>query len=333
MSKTSANTVKKSMLLDQLAVGAQTVPVMGYFCWWNIRNVGLTKEEFEKKLEAAGLDKKYARLHNYRSAFIRALRDMEENRIIRKVDEDEYRLVYQFTAESIVGAPGGEKSLDYEKETTIVIDKDEYRKEGDFKKAIIKGKPSIINAIVKLFDEHKQQYKSSDITRYLQRILRDEADIVSLRPQGSIYFVPVGYLDALNKVSALVDGIGGGSKLERAPLVAADDSKAMVKNALLGEVDEAFKQIEKDLESVTKDDKEVTKVWSGTRISKMKKLLNRLESYKEGGVIDDTKAWQDNFAAAEKKILGVRHVKLDDDETVSGKATEEDKIEVKEAVA
>jgi hypothetical protein len=327
MSKTSANTVKKSMLLDQLSVGAQMVPVMGYFCWWNVKNVCLTKEQFEKKLEAAGLDKKYARLHNYRSAFIRALRDMEENRIIRKVDEDEYRLVYQFTAESIVGAPGGEKSLDYEKETIIVIDKDEYRKEGDFKKAIIKGKPAIITAIVKLFDEHKQKYKSSDITRYLQRILRDEADIISLRPQGSIYFVPVGYLDALNKVAALVEGIGSGSKLERAPLVAADDSKAMVKNALLGEVDETFKQIEKDLEAVTKEDKEVTKVWSATRIGKIKKLLDRLESYKEGGVIDDTKAWQDNFAAAEKKILGVRHVKLDDDEV------KKEKEDVKEGAA
>jgi hypothetical protein len=308
----------KNMLLGQLQAGAQNIPIYGNIVWWNIQNVELTKEQFEKLLVDHNIDKKYAREHNYRSAFIRALREMEENRIIRKVEEDEFRLTYQFTAEKMVKEAGGEHSLEYDKETVIIIDKVEYRKSGDFTKSLIKGKPAIKDAVVKLFELHRQKYKSSDITRYIQKIFRESADIISLRTQGSVYFVPAGYQQVLDNVTALIADMGN-SRLDCCPVPAADASKTMLKNALTSDFNEEFGQLEKEIEEVLKRDKEVTKVWSSSRVNRLRKLLNRLEGFHNGGVVEDIAQWQNNLADMEKKILGVRHIDLDDDESVQVK--------------
>jgi len=312
----------KSMLLDTLQQGTQNFTIYGFMVWWNVNNVHMTKAQFEKLLEDHGINKKYAREHNYRSAFIRALREMEANRIIRKVEEDDFRLTYQFTSEKVIKEVGGDKALEYDKETLIVIDKVEYRNNGDFAKSIIKGKPAIKDAIVKLFDQHKQTYKSSDVTRYVQKIFRDSADIISLRTQGSVYFVPAGYKSVLDNVAALIADFGGGSRLDFAPIPAVEASKQILKNALVEDFNDEFGQLEKDLEAVLKDDKEVTKVWSSTRVNRLKKLLNRLEGFHAGGVVADISSYQTSLADMEKKILGVRHIDLGDDESVQVKEEE-----------
>ena len=61
-------------------------------------------------------------------------------------------------------------------------------------------------------------------------------------------------------------------------------------------------------------DKGVSKVWTSTRIDRMRKLLDRIEAYSGGGIKLDTKKYEINLKEIEKKILGVRRLDLDDEE-------------------
>jgi len=320
----SQNTIQKNALIGELKDVGGTIPILGFMVWWSVKNVDLTQEQFGKHLENAGIDKKYAREHNYRSACIRALHHMEENRIIRKIEEDENKLVYQFTAENLI-EKNHEKSLDYEKETVVVIDKDEWSRERDFEKAIIKGKKEIKEQLIKLFNAHKVHYKSSDITRYLQKILKDQGDVISLRPQGSIYFVPSAYQHVITKLSDLIGKIGAGT-LESVPMVNVQETRNTLKNAVSIDLESEFKALDSDLTAAVDGDKGVTVTWSGTRINKLKKMLSRMETYKGGGILSDEESGkiEGSLADLQKKILGVRRIDLEVEEKIEKKDKKKD---------
>lgn len=312
----SQNTQKKDALLHDLKNAAADTDTLGLIVWWNVQRVQLTKTEFEKHLEAVGIDKKYARDHNYRSAFIRSLHELEAQRIIRKVEEDDFKLVFQFTAENLMRGANGDKSLEYEKETIVVIDKEEYRDSGDFSKALIRGKKEIKEKLVELFNQHKVSYKSSDVTRYVQRIFRDRADIISLRPQGAVYFIPYAYRNVVEQVSALLQRIGNGCNVEYAPIPNVESSRTMIKNALTLELTTDAKHLEEDLKAALNGADNVSNNWSVTRIGKIKNMLDRMEKYRDSGIInnEDTLGISTNLNELQQKILGARKLDLGDDE-------------------
>jgi hypothetical protein len=270
------------MLLAQFTEGVTSFPVIGYIVWWNVRNVDLHQDDLSKMLEDCGLDTKYAREHNYRSAFIRAIRNMEEKRIIRKVDENKHVLVYQFTAEIKEGA-GANASLDYDKETVIVIDKNVYRDTADFSKAIIEGREDIKTKVVQLFHHEKKRYRSSDITRYIQNILGDNADICALREQGNIYFVPAGYRPILDKViqlfGAIQEACGASSSLRAIPMPNVAASKEAVHDSFSREIEGIFKNIETEIEKVGTGQKNAGTKWAENKKGKIQNIKDRIGLY------------------------------------------------------
>ena len=107
------NAARRSILVGSIKEDTKDIPIIGYICWWSVRNVDVSQKDFAKLLKECGLPEKYAREHNYRSAFTRALHNMEEKRIIRLVEEDENRIVMQFTLENKVTS-GGDPKLEYD---------------------------------------------------------------------------------------------------------------------------------------------------------------------------------------------------------------------------
>lgn len=286
------NGAKRDLLAATLNEGTVNFPILGYFCFWNIRNIDITKDELVAKLKEAGIDEKYARDHNYRSAFLRALKNLEEQRIIRLVEENRDILSYQFTAESKNEV---QKSLEYDRETIVVIDKNKYRKTEKFEDALVEGRDDIKKRITELFYIEKVRYRSADITRYLQKIFTEKADIISLRENGALYFVPAGFKDVVDAVAKLMELLGGMCRFEFVPLPDTGQGRKMVKNAVVDEIRALFTSLENEIKEAAAEGKADSDKWSQGRLAKIENIRKRISIY-EPVLADQAQKLDDDFA-------------------------------------
>lgn len=325
------NATKRNILLGNLKDGTRDIPIVGFLTWWNVRSVSITQKDFSDLLENCGLPTKYAREHNYRSAFTRALRNMEEKRIIRKVEESSERIVIQFTAESKVG-DGERAKLEYDPETILIVDKKIYQDTKDFEKALTKGREDIKAKVVKSFYEEKVSYNSSDITRYVQNILSENADIISLRDQGTVYFVPAGYQDTLNKVVALVGQLGN-SAMDFFPVPDTSASRGRISKSFLDEIRVILEKMTEKVSEVDEGDKEVTEKWVGNKIAEIEAVKRRIDLYSEILPESDQKELKDGFASLEERLNPSRKLNLGLDSEVSEDEPKSPKAEKAEGAA
>ena len=133
----TANQLNKNALLATLQEGTTKFEILGSICYWNIKDVCITKEKFAQLLGDAGLNTKYAKEHNTRSALTRALNSMKENNLVRMVSEERVYSTFQFTDEILVGT-AEESRLEYKPKYLITVDKEAYGIYDDFKKSISK---------------------------------------------------------------------------------------------------------------------------------------------------------------------------------------------------
>lgn len=285
---TAAGTLDRDSLVRRLYENGSEIDVLGYIVFWNVRDISIVMDDLAKILEECGIDKKYAREHNYRSAFIRALKSLEDQRIIRKVEEDSSRLVYQFTSEIKVADDPDNPHYMYTPETIVEIDKDAYYAYEDFARAITKCDERAKPVIIELFNKEKVRYKSSDITRYVQNIISDSADIVSLRPQGSVYFVPATYRAAIDRVVKLMGMIqekaqdtnpGASASLEFVPIPDVTSSREMISNAFSGEIEVNYTKMKEEVTDVLSRSAEMTERWVNFRLEKIAAIRNRIAMY------------------------------------------------------
>ena len=284
----------------------QEIEVLGFLVWWNLREVDTTRDFFKERLDVQGLDgERYAREHNYRSTFIRALKALEAQRLIRKVTEDGFRLVYQFTNEVLVDEDENPR-LEYTPEMTIEIDKDAYFTLGDISDSIVKCDEALKPVLVELFNKEKVRYTSSDVTRYVQKIFRDQSDIVSLRQQGSVYFVPASGSDLVQKVANILNDITahghGHASLEFFPVPDAESARNMVGNGVEAEIVECFSKMDDEIKKLMSGDG-ITDTWVNTRLDRVNKIKGRLGVYADvlGSKADALRGQFDAMAITLKK--------------------------------
>lgn len=272
-----------SALISQLRTDSGNLSILGYVVWWNMREVEIEQDWFKAKLNAIGLDgERYAREHNYRSTFIRCLKALEQKRIIRKVTEDQDRLVFQFTAERLNEDDPENPILEYERESTIEIDKDAYWTEGNFAEAITKCDPQIKPMIVQMFDKERKTYRTSDLTRYIQKIFGDQADLVALRPQGAVYFVPAAYENLIVNISNMLAQVPvGQATLEFLPVPDVESSRNMIGNGVEAEIADMFSKMEDEIGKMNSGSNDITEKWVEHRQKKIEGIKNRIRRYSE----------------------------------------------------
>jgi hypothetical protein len=275
-------------LIGTLQTDNGDVPIIGHVVWWNVREVEATRDWFKASLDSVGLDgERYAHEHNYRASFIRCLRNLEEQRIIRKVKEDGGRLVYQFTAERLIEDDPDNPHLEYTPETVIEIDKSAYFTEGNFADALVKCDEKLKPILVEMFDKERVTYRSSDLTRYIQKIFRDNADIVSLRDQGSVYFVPASYANLINQVAQVLQSCPKGiAQLEHFPVPDAESSRTMVGHGVESEIIAIFEKMDEEIKAMQSGNTDITEKWVEHRQNKIRQIKERLAMYSE--VLGDT---------------------------------------------
>ena len=156
------------------AGNGQQIPLLGYLTWWHVNNVETSRDWLKMKLDEVGLDgERYAKLHNHRATTIRCLRNLEDQRIIRPVKEDGDRLVFQFTAETLDNSDPDNPRLVYTPECVVEIDKAIYRTD-NFGEALTKCDEKLRPILIAMYDVERKTYRSSDLTRYIQKIFTDQ---------------------------------------------------------------------------------------------------------------------------------------------------------------
>lgn len=162
-------------------------------------------------MKSSGIDEEIAKECSPRVAFNRAIKEMSESRIIRRInDGDSETIRFQFTKEYL---QSGE--LKYEKETVVELDP-----ENGVVSCI---DPSIQARAQNLLDGHREVKDPSDITRIIQKVFeKSGGDLIPVRQQGGCYFVPFTHTGLLEKVGRLLDLIQG--KLCQWEVTAQSDS-------------------------------------------------------------------------------------------------------------
>lgn len=294
-------TQTKVRLIRNIQTSFGNMECLGYFTFWDVRMVDQTYQEVQDRLEQVGLPRSFAHSHNFRSAFSRALKALEEKRIIRRVKEDDEFMVYQFTGERLT-EEDDYGALEYQRETRVVVDKDELRVSHNFEKALVECSDVIKPVLINMYNREKDKYNSNDVTRLIHRILRTHADIVPLREQGNVYFVPAGYVDVLNKLNLFMNGLS--CRFNTIPIPNVQDSRTMVANAVADQIDAIQDGLDKEIEEVRGGKREVSDRWYEHRSKKVRELRKRINLYAD--VLDDKTHKAETRLDKLAKIIGVR---------------------------
>lgn len=158
-------------------------------------------------LRATGLDDKVAKEFRASTAFSRAVKVMSDNRIVRPIKDanakDDGTISFQFTAE-VVGANDDShfnKELRYDREAIMKLDKSS----GE----ITSDNPELAEKARELLREAMRVRTAGDITRLVQKLFDQHADLFPVRPQGGVYFVPQEHTPFVEQVKSFLGRLGG----------------------------------------------------------------------------------------------------------------------------
>jgi hypothetical protein len=168
----------------------------GEIITWSMGGNPVPHSELIAALEANDLPTAVIREMLPRHAFSRACSKLREQRIIRKLAEDEAVIQFQFTVERRT-----EDGFEYDRETILTLDKSDG--------AIWCDIPDLATAARAAFDQAMGLRTPGDVTTVIQRLFDREADLFSIRPQGGCYFVPAAYADFVARVEAFVSRLNG----------------------------------------------------------------------------------------------------------------------------
>lgn len=142
-------------------------------------------------LAQAGLDDKLAKLMSPRKAFSRACRKLVESRVIRKVEETEDELCFQFTREDRKSG----QLFDYWMETLVWLNK---------KTGVIKADlDHIRDKAQQELDQAMEDRTGSDVSGLVMEIFRQSGDLFPI--SGNVWFIPEKNLETVRKVTTFLE--------------------------------------------------------------------------------------------------------------------------------
>jgi hypothetical protein len=184
---------------------AVSTRLLGEVIAWACPGLSVPHTELVQALTDAGLDPGVARALAPRHAFARACRRLSEQRIIRPVSEDTTTIQFQFTQESRSG-----DKFEYTLETMLTLDK----QTGSVSCAL----PGLATLAQEELDRCIAVRTGGDVTRVVQKLFEQKADLFSIRPQGGCYFVAACHAGFTDQIQEFLNRVGG--RLLRFPVPA-----------------------------------------------------------------------------------------------------------------
>jgi hypothetical protein len=179
--------------------------LLGEVIAWACPGVRVTHSDLVRALEDAGLDPAVARELAPRHAFSRACKRLSDQRIIRPVSEDAAAVTFQFTQET-----RADDRYEYRLETTLSLDKQTGTVSCEL--------PGLATLAQEELDRCIAARTGSDVTRVIQKLFEQNADLFPIRPQGGCYFAPACHAAFTDKIQELLNRVGG--RLLRFPVPA-----------------------------------------------------------------------------------------------------------------
>lgn len=271
---------QRNQLVAQIESESASAKILGHVCWWNIRNVRLQHWAFRNLVSGASLNAdKYAKHHTWRLALSRALAHMSDRMgaILEIVSADGNRIVIQATDKRLVSGEVNPEHR-YEKRATVVIRQGENLLE-NFGEYGGDGNPQILGSIITGFNEERALARTPDVTAFVQAVFKAEADILPLRDSGGCYFVPAGFQETMQAVSAVVNQVGGEAGFQSIPMIDQAESRDIVSGAAASEIRRMCEELVSDIDAVVKGEKTAGKRWYLNRAEGIKEIQNRIGIY------------------------------------------------------
>ena len=273
-----------------------TVPderLLGHLAWYTISQPRVTHEQLEEMVSDLPLNKSILpskpRLGD---AFKRACRYSERkgipyngtdqfvNFLIRKVTTNAKQVVRHLVLE-IVDEEG--ETLEYHDVAHLTFDRK--------KETLHVRKLKINDTLDELTQETLSMFTNNfdDACKYLDAqvlrlMIRDQLDImgsISVRKQGSVYFIPKKSKDRTEALETLCTRIGNGSIFHAVPLVDTSKQREMVTEAFEGEVHDEATQLISELAQKREDGKQITMRAFENYRSRFNKLRTNAKEYAE----------------------------------------------------
>lgn len=210
----------KSLAVQGLIQNVQGVPLFGELVCWSCHGVKVSYHKIVQALREADLDPDVARRLLPRNAFRRACKELGQSRVIREIKElsNNTELVFQFTSEK-----KEDKKFAYELECLVSIN----RETG----AVACSNEEVKQHAQALLNQAIETRTGSDVTRIIQRLFEQNADLFPVRDRGGIYFCPIAFSSFVDKVHKFMGLMNG--TLDRWPIPAGlSSSKVSVKDSI-----------------------------------------------------------------------------------------------------
>lgn len=253
----------------------QGLEIIGWFIWWTIRDVTITRDAFAALLKSAGL-KYLPKQPKQHTTYLKAIAKVQaEHRkdglLIRPIKKrgDEY--VHGLVDEKVLGNEHlnykHEANLRFFKNGTMVCDNPDHE---------------AYQLVLKYYDMYKETMDSDDIREVLFQILNDTYSL-SVRNHGGIYFVPAEYSNVVEQLEKVVSGLGGDCYMATAPQIDEEKTKKAVYKAFVEGLKERIAAFRTQLEA-NLTDTEVDKNnrhYNSVTTRKHSALVSRLSEYRE----------------------------------------------------
>lgn len=197
---------EKTATREEFVRQVASMKLLGEIITWSAGEGTHLYKDVTQALKDAGLDDKAAREILPRHAFTRACKTLTEQRVIDKVRESGDNITFQLTQRQMSG-----DEWKYAKEAVLRLNK-------TTGKITCEAKPALEAAAQKELDRCIEARSSSDITKIIQRLFENEADLFPIRDQGGVYFVPQAYAGFTSKVENFIGKLRG--RVNRFPVPA-----------------------------------------------------------------------------------------------------------------
>lgn len=191
----------------------QQVPLAGEIITWKAGG-SIAYDALVRALNDQGFSESLARPLQPRYAFSRAASDLSEQRIIKKLREEDDILVFQLNRVEV-----SDDEISYPLETTLELNKTS----GEIECPVADLEQQARLA----FDQAMTTRRAGDITKIVKRIFDAEGDLFAIRDDGHAYFVPIAHQTLVERVQAFLQQLGGGIRRFPVPQATVEGDLAM----------------------------------------------------------------------------------------------------------
>jgi hypothetical protein len=208
---------------DRVVTQHKGIRLLGEVVCWNTSGKSHPLHAVVAALKNNGLDDKVARAFMPQHAFTRAMKKLEDDRVIRAVNQDKDSIRFQFTR-MLLEDKKGEKAWTFKTECFLELDK-------QTGKVSCPTSPDLETRAQELVDHALEARTSADITKMIQKLFEQQADLFPVRDQGGVYFVPDKFSEFTGKIETFLATLGGSLTRFPVPVGTAAGDRA-VKDAV-----------------------------------------------------------------------------------------------------